>query len=120
MPVPAGVPLDDESLGSNSDSEDGVEDTESPERMYPYHATRGRVPAQYQEYPYVVETAKQDLAGDKKYTDIFLASHLSSLPPANTMTSEQMDAQVRQVEALNRQQEVDGYVNGLHPMAFAA
>eukprot|EP00957_Ditylum_brightwellii_P140094 10674658-Ditylum_brightwellii.AAC.1 len=31
-----------------------------------------------------------------------------------------MDAQVHQVEALNRQQEVDEYVNRLHPIAFAA
>eukprot|EP00957_Ditylum_brightwellii_P107058 8168238-Ditylum_brightwellii.AAC.1 len=93
MPVPEGAPLDNESLGSNSDSEDRVEDIESPERRYPRCATRGKLPAQYQEYPFVVGTAEQDLAGDKEYTDMFLASHLSSLPPVNAMTSEQMDAQ---------------------------
>eukprot|EP00957_Ditylum_brightwellii_P051672 3918250-Ditylum_brightwellii.AAC.1 len=45
MPVSKGAPLDDESLGSNSDSEDKVKDTDTPERRYPYHATRGRLPA---------------------------------------------------------------------------
>eukprot|EP00957_Ditylum_brightwellii_P168792 12847757-Ditylum_brightwellii.AAC.1 len=81
MPVPEGAPLDDESLGSDSDSEEGVEDTESPERRCPRRATRGRLPAHYQEYRYIVETAEQDLDGDEEYTDMFLASHLSSLPP---------------------------------------
>eukprot|EP00957_Ditylum_brightwellii_P104196 7936310-Ditylum_brightwellii.AAC.1 len=69
MPVQEGVSLDDESLGSSSDSEDRAEDTESPERRYPCCATRGKLSAQYQEYPYIVGTANQDLAGDKEYTD---------------------------------------------------
>eukprot|EP00957_Ditylum_brightwellii_P017341 1305991-Ditylum_brightwellii.AAC.2 len=64
--VPEGSPLDDESLGSNSNSEDEVEDTDTPERRYPCHATRGRLPAQYQEYPYVVGVSKQHMTGDKE------------------------------------------------------
>eukprot|EP00957_Ditylum_brightwellii_P069969 5314532-Ditylum_brightwellii.AAC.1 len=42
------------------------------------------------------------------------------LPPFNAMTPNQVNSQIRQVEALNNFQEVDGFVNGLHPMAFAA
>eukprot|EP00957_Ditylum_brightwellii_P155220 11817166-Ditylum_brightwellii.AAC.1 len=47
-------------------------------------------------------------------------SVLASMPPFSDMRKEQVGRQLRTNEYLNCLHEVDGRINGMHPLAFAA
>eukprot|EP00957_Ditylum_brightwellii_P210826 15365446-Ditylum_brightwellii.AAC.1 len=121
MSVLEGASVNNEPLSCDSDTDDDAENVDSPERRYLYCTNRGRLPPQYSKYPYVVGAADHLDAEDvREYADVFLASYLTRLPPFQVIAPEQLNCQVCQMEALHRLEENDRYVNGVHPLAFAA
>eukprot|EP00957_Ditylum_brightwellii_P085376 6495112-Ditylum_brightwellii.AAC.1 len=67
-----------------------------------------------EEFPYVTGIAEYDPV--EAYDCAFLAC----LPSYKDMQSLQADSQVILMEEFNTMQDLDGYVNAVHPFAFSA
>eukprot|EP00957_Ditylum_brightwellii_P178512 13598153-Ditylum_brightwellii.AAC.1 len=115
MPVPEGgdtnvelpplVRRDDNNIEDvDSDSkDDDVAVEPSPPCRYPCCTTRGRGPTLFHDFPYVT--------GIAEYVPVEAHNHafLACLPSYKDVCSSQVDSQ-----------DLDGYVNAVHPLAFVA
>eukprot|EP00957_Ditylum_brightwellii_P129974 9913241-Ditylum_brightwellii.AAC.2 len=89
--TPSLIQCDDDTY--SKDNDDDVDVEPSPPCQYPHRTTRGSRPTLYQEeFPHVTGIAEYDPA----------------------------DSQARLVEEFNTMQDLDGYVNAVHPLVFAA